>query len=267
MSSNSGPSTGTPAQQAATAARALLRDFVPPPGTTRHPGEPASDHGGLTAVAGVASAAMVRDTSWWLASGPDDVILYEKAHLPAGLRPSFASTGGSTLTQAFELLPDKAPLTGQYLLVSIAPADGGKTAVRVDAVVTYQPIRPASERVPATATEVTITLRHAFEPSSGPTPAPITVTRPAVVRQLIALVDGLPLSTAPTGVPCTSGPPDRVELAFKTGTGHVVADVQGPRECEEVSFTINGVIQPALTAPGSFVTQVIRLAGLRWRVS
>lgn len=254
----------TPAQLAAAAARRLLGDFAPPPGSARYQRQPAGAQGALTSVGGFVSGAMVQDTGWWLASGPDDVIAYERAHLPRGFRLSFSGSGsGSGLTQAFELLPDKAPLTKQYLIVSVAAAGGGKTAVRVDADVAYQPARPATERVPATARVVTITQTSGY-PGSKP-PPPVTVTRPATVAAIVAYVNGLPLSTAPRDAPCPSAAVDfRLDFRARPG-GPLLAVAGGPVGCDILNFTVAGRPQPPLDG-STFNRQVTVLAGLHWTV-
>jgi hypothetical protein len=253
----------TPAQLAAAAARRLLGDFVPPPGSVRYQRQPAGDQGALTSVGGFVSGAMVQDTGWWLASGPDDVIAYERAHLPAGFRASFSSNGsGSGLTQAFELLPDKAPLTKQYLIISTAAAGGGKTAVRVDADVAYQPARPATERVPGTARVVTITQTSGYR---GSPPRPVTVTSPATVARIVGYVNGLPVSTVPRGAPCSSAAVDfRLDFRARPG-GPLLAVAGGPVGCDILNFTIAGRPQPPLDG-STFNRQVATLAGLHWTV-
>jgi hypothetical protein len=254
----------TPAQLASAAARRLLGEFAPPPGSARYQRQPAGDHGALTSPGGFVSGAMVQDTGWWLASGPDDVIAYERAHLPRGFRASFSSSGsGSGLTQAFELLPDKAPLTKQYLIVSIAAAGGGKTAVRVDADVAYQPARPATERVPATARVVTITQTSGY-PGSQP-PPPVTVTRPATVAAIVAYVNGLPLSTAPRDAPCSSAAVDfRLDFRERPG-GPLLAVAGGPVGCDILNFILAGRPQPPLDG-STFNQRIAALAGLHWKL-
>lgn len=257
----------TPAQLAAAAARRLLGDFVPPPGATRYRGEPAGDHGGLTAVGGFGTGAMAQDTSWWLVSGPGDVASYEKAHLPKGFRVSFSSGASShgvpeQTGQAFELLPDNAPLTKQYLIVTTAPADGGKTAIRVDADVAYQPARPATERVPATARVVTVTQTSGY---AGHPPAPVTITSSATVAALIAYVNALPVSTAAKDVPCPSASVElRLDFRARPG-GPLLAVMGGPSACDILNVTVGGRAMVPL-AGYTFNAQVLRLAGLHWKL-
>ena len=71
--------------------------------------------------------------------------------------------------------------------------DGDKTAIRVDAQVTWQPARPASEKVPAAAKAVTISMDLGLNQGGKKPPKPVTITDPAKVRELTALINGLAL--------------------------------------------------------------------------
>ena len=68
---------------------------------------------------------------------------------------------------------------------------GGATVIMADAMVQWQPPRSASEVIPASVSVVTIA---GFGPPRG-NPVPVTITSVPVVRQLAALVNGLPVST------------------------------------------------------------------------
>jgi len=261
--------TASPQQQAEAAAAAILRAFVPPPGAVRQPGEPASARHSLDSVGGYASAHEIRTTSWWLAPGQAAALIaWETAHLPRGFTPSSgdSSAGPGTIAvtgQFYALAPEHA-LVGRYLIVSVAELGGGKAAIRADAEVGYRPARPAGEKIPASAKVVTISELYG---SPGATPAPATITRAAVAGKLAALVNGLPLSTAPMPAPCPSGMGPVLELTFRaTAAGRPLAVAQGPGGCATLSLTVAGKEWPLLGLPGSFSTQVLQIAGLRWPV-
>jgi hypothetical protein len=259
----------SPQQRAEAAATAILRAFAPPPGAARQAGEPASARHSLDYPAGYAAGYEIRKTSWWLAPGqPAALIAWETAHLPRTFTlASGASSGGPgaipATAQFYELRPVPRGLTGQYLIVSVADLGGGKTAIRVDAEVSYQPARPAGEKVPVTATVVTITAVSGYSGTTSPPPA--TITTVPVVRKLAALVNGLQLSTAPPDAPCPMFPGLVLRLTFRaTAGGQPLAIAEGPGGCDTLALTVAGKEWPLLGVPGPFSTQVLQIAGLRW---
>ena len=261
--------TGSPQQQASAAATAILRAFVPPPGAARQAAEPARARHSLDSAGGYESAYEVQKTSWWLVPGQAAALIaWETAHLPRAFTPSSSDGGGNPATIAvtgqFYTLPPRGALVGQYLIVSVADLGGGETAIRVDAQVGYRPARPAGEKVPATARAVTISELYG---SPGATPAPATITRGAVVGKLAALLNGLPLSTAPMPSPCPSGWGPVLELTFRSAAaGRALAVAQGPGGCATLSLTVAGKQWPLLGLTSSFSTEVLQIAGLRWPV-
>jgi hypothetical protein len=259
----------SPKQRAQAAARAILRAFVPPHGASRKPAEPASARHSLDSVGGYASAYEIRETSWWLAPGSAAAILaWETAHLPRAFTPASGASSGGPGTipvtgEFYELRGGPSVLTGQYLIVSVADLGPGKTAIRVDAEVSYRPARPAGEKVPATARAVTITALSGYPGSTAPRPA--TITSVSIVRTLAALVNGLKLSTAPPGAPCPMAPGLILKLTFRaTVAGRPLAVAQGPEGCSTVALTVAGKEWPLLGSPGAFSTQVLKIARLHW---
>jgi hypothetical protein len=258
----------SPKQQAEAAATAILHAFVGPPGAARQAGEPASARHSLDSVGGYVSAYEIRKTSWWLAPGRATAILaWETAHLPRAFTPAggTSSSGPGTIpvTGQFYELPPGRVLIGRDLLVSVADLGGGKTAIRVDAQVGYQPARPAGEKVPATARVVTITALSGYSGTTAPRPA--TITQVPVVRKLTALVNGLQLSTAPPDAPCPMSPGLILKLTFRaTAGGRPLAVAQGPEGCGTLALTVAGKGWPLLGLPGPFSTQVLKIAGLHW---
>jgi hypothetical protein len=259
----------SPQQRADAAAQAILRAFAPPPGATRQAAEPASARQWLDTSAGYTAAYEVRETSWWLAPGrAATIIAWETAHLPRTFTASSSAVSSgpvaTTVTaQFYEVRPVPRGLVGQYLIVSVADLGGGKAAIRVDAEVGYQPSRPAGEKVPVTATVVTITAVSGYSGATAPPPA--TITSASVVRKLAALVNSLPLSTAPQDAPCPMIPGLVLRLTFRaTAGGPPLAVAEGPGGCETLALTVAGKEWPALGVTGPFSTQVLVIAGLRW---
>ena len=143
---------------------------------------------------------------------------------------------------------------------------GGKTVIMAEAMVSWQPPRPASEVIPGSVTDVTIA-------ASGPLPrqgqAPVTITSLPVVRRLAALVNALPLSTVSNDVPCPMG--SGFTLTFRVAVGGPpVAVADGPGACGQVTFEA----QPARTSPhflppdaSTYRAAILKIAGLHWKVS
>jgi len=247
--------SGTPApptarERAVAEAAAILRAFAVPPGGQRLPKAPdALKFPSSTLV----STALVDDVSFWRAPGrPQAVLAWEQAHLPGGFTPEDASFGPPSRYRTFSLTPVPGVLNARDLVVEVAAASLGQTVIRVDAQVSWQPPRPASEWVSA-ARVVTITQLPSPDPHARRPPAPVTITGLAVVRGLAALVDSLQLSTIGlTFLARAGGPP--------------LAVAQGPGACGIVQFSVGGQPQPALQITDSFIPQVLRRAGLSWKV-
>jgi hypothetical protein len=260
----------SPQQQAEAAARQILQAFAPPPGAVRQAAEPSSARQSLDAPAGYVAGYEIRQTSWWLAPGqPAAIIAWESAHLPKTFTAT--STGAvssgpvtTVMSQFYEIQPVvPRGLVAEYLIVSVAGLGGGKTAIRADAEVSYQPARPAGEQVPATATAVTITAVSGYQGATAP--RPVTITTLPVVRKLAAIVNSLPLSTAPQDAPCPMIPGIVVRLTFRaTATGGPLAVAEGPEPCDALALTVAGKEWPLLGLAGPFSTQVLEIAGLHW---
>jgi hypothetical protein len=259
------PASPTPRGRAVAEAAAILRAFAVPPGAHRLPKAP----GALKSpISSLGSIAVVDDVSFWQAPGqPRAVLAWEQAHLPDRFKPGDADFGPPSWDRTFELAPVPGVLTARDLVVEVTGAGSGRTAIRVDAQVGWQPPRPAAERVPSAARLVTIAQLPSLFPNAPRPPAPVTITDPAVVRRLAALVGSLQLSTIGPGAPCPVAAGGGIRLTFLARAGGPpLAVAQGPAPCGTVQFSIGGKQQPALQLTGSFIRQVRTLAHLHWKV-
>jgi hypothetical protein len=153
------------------------------------------------------------------------------------------------------------------LVVEVTSAGNRQTAIRVDAQVSWQPARPASERVPPAARVVTIAQLASLDPQAKHPHAPVTITDLGVVRKLAALVDKLQLSTIGPNASCPAFLGGGIRLTFFAGAGGpLLAAVQGPAACGTMQFSVGGKRQPALQLTDAFIPQVLKLAGLHWTV-
>ncbi len=212
----------TARERAVADAAAILKAFVVPPGAQRLQKAPDVLKAPSTILV---ATTLVDDVSFWRAPGqPRAVLAWEQARLPRRFTPGDADFGPPSWDRMFSLAPIPGVLNARELVVEVGGAGNGLTAIRVDAQVSWQPPRPASDRVPAAARVVTITQLPSLDPHARRPPAPVTITGLAVVRRLAALVDSLQLSTIGPGAPCPAQITD------------------------------------------TFIPQVLKLAGLRWKI-
>ena len=87
------------------------------------------------------------------------------------------------------------------------------------------------------------------------------------MARLAAFVDSLRLSTiGVASCPAFVAPGVRLTFRARPG-GPALAVAEGPASCGIVPFTVGGRQQPALQATDGFVSQVLTIVGLRWRLS
>jgi len=262
----------TPARRAAADAGAIFASFAVPPGARKLSSAPSVSGGVLEHPDQVLGTPnLVDKAGWWLAPGaPQHVLAWEAAHLAH--RFSSAGTGSGsgpagaepTWDGMFSLSDVPGVLNSRELLVEVV-ADGSRTAIRVDAQVSWIPARPASEKVLFAAKAVTISEDLGMNQGSKKPQAPVTITDQAKVRKLAALIDGLSLN--PPGVSsCPAGFGDTLTLTFRAGPGRPALAVATVTlsGCQRVDFTIGGKPQPALAAASG--PQILKIASLPWKI-
>jgi hypothetical protein len=156
-------------------------------------------------------------------------------------------------------------LTQRDLSVAVSTDATGRTIIRVDAQVVWQPAKPATERVPSTATVVTITPDYGTASLARPGASPVTVTDPAKVARIAAAVNALKLN--PSGVRlCPAETGQTLRLAFRASThGPVLATVDAQAGgCGIVTFNLGSKAEPALADGPSLTHQVLTIIGVHW---
>lgn len=276
----------SPQQRAKADAAAILAAFVPPPGArrlTRLPGGLGGELDHREALPIGDPDFVANESAWEVRGGsPLRVLTWEKAHLPS--RFLLMLRGGEAVPQ--RPLPPGMPPPGRHdpyhyasygfdlpgvtgiliqreMIVQAARSLAGKTYVRVDAEVMWQPQRPASERVPAGVRAITITARSYSRPYE--VPAPVTITDPAGIGKIVALIDRLFLDTPGTrSCPLENR---KIMLSFLSqANGPVLATASEPiASCGDVQFTVLGKHEPPLSDFGSFSQEVLSIAGVRWQ--
>ena len=259
------PGSGAPRERAVAAAAAILKAFVVPPGARRLRRAPAALKVPITTLV---STTLTDDVSFWRAPGrPQAILAWEQAHLPRLFTPGDEDFGPPSWDRTFSLSPVPGVLNARDLVVEVTAMGTGQTAIRVDAQVSWQPPRPASERVPSSARVVTISQLPGIGPHARQPPAPVTVADLAVVRRLAALVDNLQLSTIGADASCPAPLGGGIRLTFLARAGGPpLAVAHGPAACGSVQFSVGGREQPPLQITDSFIPEVLKLAGLHWTV-
>jgi hypothetical protein len=251
---------GTAERRAAADAKAILSEFVPPPGAVRLAKEPALPSGSPSM--GLTSATQADATGYWRASGTATARQdWEKAHISRGFSHQDVIIGPPSWSTLYSLPPVPGVLPQREMNVQFYDVGGGTTVIMAAAMVSWQPPRPAAEAMPASAVAVTITPAGGW---SG-NPAPATITSVPTVRRLAAYLGTLPVSTVANDVPCPMSL-GQVTLTFRAADGQTVAQAYGPGGCGVLTMRVNGKDEPALQPPASFRATIAKIAGLHWRV-
>ena len=257
-------------QQAEAAAAAVLAEFVPPRGARRLAGPPNLPDGWEQHPESIlVSNSMVDEAAFWEAPGdPQSLLSWEQARL-TGMRFTLgdADFGPPSWDREFDL-PAAGVLTNRELIVEVVGAGNGQTAIRLDADVAWQPSRPPGDLVPNAARVVTISELASGNPQAKRPPAPVTITDPAIVGRLAALVDSLPVSPLNNeAVSCPAAFGDSLQLAFRTRTGGpVVALVQTDQPCDMVDLTVTGQQRLGLENNPNVDRQILAIASLPWKL-
>jgi hypothetical protein len=241
-----------------------------PAGATQSSAEPSGAGSGL-AEAGITPATpnLVDDHEWWTVPGPRaDVIEYVEAHRPAGTSESLcgpSTTNGVIESECAYFAWPTVPgsLTTRWLVVEAVQLPDGVTGLRADAEVVWVTPRPASEKVPAGARLLRISV-SGYIKANQPRQRPLTVTSAKKIEKIAALIDALP-AEQPGRFVCPADFGIDVRLAFyrrRDGPPLVVAN-DDPGGCDDVSLTIEGRAQPPLEGGAQLVEGVDHVLGVR----
>ena len=233
-----------------------------PTGSTRLALEPSGDsHLLRTAAQSIGDLNLVDLHSFFVApQNPWALYRYERSHPPSGSTSrggynsyGTASTYGNTdeWFVSYSWLPVETLLDSRVLVISIAALPGHRSAIRVDAQVTWLPAKPAGDIVPTGAKVLTAVLSAGLNPGE-PGHSPVTTTDPERIEAIRAFVNQL--SVVPPGARfCPVDFGQYLTISFRVTAqtkplAVVVAHVGG---CEEVQVERGGhVAQPELSGYG-----------------
>ncbi len=207
--------------------------------------------------------ALVDVNRFWRTPGrPQAVLNWVEAHPPAGMRGNMSgeSAGPRGLIASwygFWSAPTRG-VSYRELVVTVAGASDGGTAVRADAQAVWVLARPASELVPVGVTRVTIRVRRMGHRVS----TPVTLIAANQVKRVVELVNRLPRSQ-PGVVACPADVGPLVELDFRrlAGVPPVAVAIADGSGCGVVTFTLRGRREPDLAGGRGLVAGLTALLG------
>jgi len=263
------------------AANRLLGELVLPAGATEVPSEPAGDAHQLERGMQLSffAAEVDRHEFWTTSASPSAVVAAIKAHLPAGARWTGSGYSSTTMFVSYSLAAVDAPALGPRTFeVNAVKLTDGSTGVRADATVRYTAPRLPSQRVPAQARALEITMTASrFGPSPSPppeSPPPLTITKRSQVRRIASIVDGLPFVASLQGVAISCPailPAPIVTFTFRTTpAGPALATVSEAANtptqaepCFTTTLTIRGHREPDLLEGGKLLRKAGAMLGVK----
>jgi hypothetical protein len=269
----------SPRQRAEADATAILASFVPPAGATKLASAPGADGGALGHTqTGPDTPDLVDAAAWWQVPGqaPQAVLSWEASHVPSRFTLTGSGVSPRTVVDTWTLPPVPGVLDTRWLIVTAVSDGAGGTDLRAEGQVTYTPARPSGSYIAVAAVHsVLVTAVPGPNDRTAP-PAPLLVTDPAKVRDLVALVNGLPLFP-PGTYSCPMDDGKGVRLTFlstrgggKAANGPVIeaavlavafAKANG---CGGVQLTIAGT-QTSLGWGSTAAEQALAITGMSWQ--
>jgi hypothetical protein len=250
----------------------LLTRLRLPAGAVPSSGPPVGAGAALVAPGIVpATPDVATQTTYWTVPGtPADVLAYVAANPPAGGHQTLSGSASDhgVVTATFEgfTFPSTAVLDPRVLGLTAVATSPTTTALLVEAADVWLIARPASERVPATARVVVVSVIPPLG-QSGRKRAPtrrIRVTDHGRVARLIAAVNAAP-PAQPGDTSCPADNGAGLTLAFRATAGGpnlAVARVSS-NGCGDVAFTLGGRVQPPLADGSGLTATADRILGIR----
>jgi hypothetical protein len=237
---------------------------------------------------------VARSSVWATSAQPSRVFAYVAAHLSAGTREVFSTSGGSSFTppHGHESLPEiekresvnfwgeefrlprgsralRLRALGVYIARRGTSAD--RFIVQVTAAASWERARPSYSLLGANVGAITITATD--RPSRKSEPPPVMILKPALVRTIVQDVNELPVDeSAGSAVNCPAEGIGRttqlLSLSFSEGEhGPLLATFTDiPEACVPApSIALPGEPPVALSEAEGFVHEIERISAIRLR--
>jgi hypothetical protein len=246
------------------AAQRVLAKLQLPSGAMRSQADPSASEL-ATPVSRPGTPDLVDLHSFWRV--PDDqfsVLEWIRDHPPAGSKLREQGTSGrngsiDSQWVGFSFVGFPTEWLSETLLVTVAAARGGGTAVRADAQVVWLLKRAASERIPARARAVIASERTAFRRQG-----PWSVADVARVKRAVSVIDALPV-VQPGWFSCPGDNGPIATLTFTTaasGGRRLATAIVDGGGCEAVQLWINGHWERALQGGPRLLDQLSSALGI-----
>jgi hypothetical protein len=266
---------GSPQQCARAEAASMLEAFAAPPGGRPVAATPVPSSELSTLPAGSSRPSdndVVTGSAWWLAPGdPQRLLSWETAHIRAPYRLSgYGTVAKGIWSDDYMIAAVPGLFDFRDLTVSVTAAGHGQTAIRVDSVVDWIPVRPAGDTVPATA-KVAVITESKGSSRHPPVVAAKTLTSPEQVAKLAAYLNGLPADPPGGRYSCPAASGGELTIVFRARPGGpVLAKARaGLSGCAFLSYTMPGRPETGLgggDAGQGLLAQINHVAGLHWTV-
>jgi hypothetical protein len=268
----------SPRQRAEADAATILASFVPPPGARKLAAAPGTGGGVLGRIQmEQATPDLIDDAAWWQVPGqaPQAVLSWEASHVSRRFTLS-GSGGAGAAFDSWTLPPVAGVLDTRWLVVTVVSDGAGGTDLRAEGEVTYTPARPAGSYIPATAVHAVVVTPVPGPNDRSKPPAPLLITDPVKVRNLVALVNRLPLFPPGTySCPFDDGRGVRLTFLSKAAPGKANGPVlksavlavafAKSNGCGGVQLTIAGALTP-LGWGSAAAEQALAISGMRWKL-
>ncbi|WP_194923221.1 hypothetical protein [Catenulispora pinisilvae] len=237
----------------------IVTTFQTPPGTTKASTRPDPVPSGLQGPP-LRSAAATQATAvaWYYSpESPDQVLAWVWAHPPTG--SSWSGSGSGSVGPSF--LTFSYPTPQSSLIVTPQSGPDGRTVIRLDASVVWNPLRDQSTLLGYGATSVSVVTTNQLNPRQQLPAAEAvlkTSTDPAVVHKVVDLLNALQ-PPIPGTRHCAMDDGTRVRITLP---GEATVDAN-PVGCDEVTVTPQGGA-PENFSGGDLVPQIYALFGVTW---
>jgi hypothetical protein len=147
------------------------------------------------------------------------------------------------------------------LQVSLADGAQQESFARIDAQVTWRPVKPLDEQVPVRDRVAVVTLSELFGSNGGPSPRHILLSDGAAFRALVASADALH-TQLPGTTNCGFDIGTRYTIAFAQSAATVPDLTLAAGDCNHVDVTARGRTRPQLADNPAFSTAYLAALGL-----